>query len=453
MPEPIVQLRQVRKTYRQFSLDSLDFEMAPGRVCGLVGPNGAGKSTLLRILMGLVVHDSGLVRVMGREMPREQAAIKQAIGFVSEDMRLHPSRDLRWHADLVRSFHPGWDEARARTLAERFELSFGQRGAELSRGQAVKAALLLALAHRPRLLLLDEPTAGLDPLMRAELLDELARVVREEGLSVLFSSHVTGDVETIADDVAFLLRGRLVESGPRECVLAGGESLDAAFLRRAGREAARALNRCPLARASGWAIVYALAALVGAALVATRDEDVRSLGVSLIMGTLIGQCFHLPIVGVFHDITRGTRAFTLSLPVTPAEYAAGKLLANGLLFLIPAGAATLAVLATPADQRLFATPLVLLMLLGWLIFFFQNLGIALVTESMGITIVALLGELFVVGNGSMVLAPRIPGMLRVWGQLEGGGPIRDFAFVLMAFELAGVIALILFLMNRKRRFV
>ena len=240
MPEPIVQLRQVRKAYRQFSLDSLDFEMAPGRVCGLVGPNGAGKSTLLRILMGLVVHDSGLVRVMGREMPRDQAAIKQAIGFVSEDMRLHPSRDLRWHADLVRSFHPGWDEARARTLAERFELSFGQRGAELSRGQAVKAALLLALAHRPRLLLLDEPTAGLDPLMRAELLDELARVVREEGLSVLFSSHVTGDVETIADDVAFLLRGRLVESGPRECVLAGGESLDAAFLRRAGREAAHA---------------------------------------------------------------------------------------------------------------------------------------------------------------------------------------------------------------------
>lgn len=240
MPEPIVQLRQVRKTYRQFSLDSLDFEMATGRVCGLVGPNGAGKSTLLRILMGLVVHDSGLVRVLGREMPREQSAIKQSIGFVSEDMRLHASRDLRWHADLVRSFHPGWDWSRARELAGRFELSFGQRGGELSRGQAVKAMLVLALAHRPRLLLLDEPTSGLDPIMRAELLDELARVVREEGLSVLFSSHATGDVESIADDVAFLLRGRLVESGPRERVLAGGGTLDAAFLRRAGREAAHA---------------------------------------------------------------------------------------------------------------------------------------------------------------------------------------------------------------------
>lgn len=213
------------------------------------------------------------------------------------------------------------------------------------------------------------------------------------------------------------------------------------------------LARAELSLGREWALAYALAALAGAALVATRDESIRSLGVSLIMGTLIGQCFHLPIVGVFHDITRGTRAFTLSLPVTPAEYAAGKLLANGLLFLVPAGAATLAVLATPAEHRLFSTPLVLLMLLGWLIFFFQNLGIALVTESMGITIVALLGELFVVGNGSMMLAPRVPGMLRVWGQLEGGGPIRDFAFVLMVFELAAVIALILFLMNRKRRFL
>lgn len=213
------------------------------------------------------------------------------------------------------------------------------------------------------------------------------------------------------------------------------------------------LVRAELSLGRTAAMCYAALAAIGAALVATHDSTLASLGATLVVAVLIGQCFHLPMVTVFNDITGGTRAFAMSLPITPGEYAAGKLLANGLLFLIPSGAATLAALVTPADQRLFAAPLVLLMLLGWLIFFFQNLGIALVTESMGATIVALLAELFVVGNGMMIVAPRFPGMLRFWGQLEGGGPIRDAAFVLMLVQLAGVVALILFLMNRKRRFV
>jgi hypothetical protein len=213
------------------------------------------------------------------------------------------------------------------------------------------------------------------------------------------------------------------------------------------------LARAELSLGRAAALAYAGAAALGAGLVATGDPAIRSFGVSLIMGVLIGQCFHLPIVSVFQDIARGTRAFTLSLPVTPAEYAAGKLLANGLLFLVPAGAAAVAVLATPEEQRLFSAPLVLLMLLGWLIFFFQNLGIALVTESMGATIVALLAEIFVVGNGSMIVAPRVPGALRFWGQMESGGPVRNLAFVVLALELVAVVALILFLMGRKRRFV
>jgi hypothetical protein len=213
------------------------------------------------------------------------------------------------------------------------------------------------------------------------------------------------------------------------------------------------LVRAELSLGRTAAIAYAAAAALGAALVATRDHTLQSLGCSLIMGVLIGQCFHLPIVTVFQDIARGTRAFTLSLPVTPAEYAAGKLAANELLFLAPAGAAALAVLATPAEQRLFAAPLVLLMLLGGLIFFFQNLGIALVTESMGATIVALLVELFVFGNGMMIVAPRVPILRHLWARLEAGGPVRAAAFAVLALELAAVVALTLWLMNRKRRFV
>ena len=240
---PAVSLRGVRKAYRQFTLEAIDLDLEPGRVCGLVGPNGAGKSTLLRILMGLVRPDAGSVRVLGLAMPGDQRAIKRATGFVSEDMGLHARRNLRWHADLVRSFHPDWDEARAAELAARFELGFGQRGGELSRGQAVKAMLLLALASRPRLLLLDEPTSGLDPLMRGELLDELGRVVRDEGLTVLFSSHLTGDIEALADDIAFLHRGRLLEMGPRASLLAGTGGrgdLDTVFRSRLAREVAHA---------------------------------------------------------------------------------------------------------------------------------------------------------------------------------------------------------------------
>lgn len=251
MSTSLVSLRKVSKAYRRFTLEPLDLDLDAGRICGLVGPNGAGKSTLLRILMGLVRPDSGSVGIMGLSMPADQSAIKRATGFVSEDMRLHAARSLRWHADLVRSFHPDWDEAHARRLAERFELGFGERGGELSRGQSVKAMLMLALACRPRLLLLDEPTAGLDPLMRNELLGELGRITGSEGITVLFSSHLTGDIEALADDVVFLYRGRLLEAGPCERLLAdgaadviapaGGNALDALFRRRVDQEVSRAV--------------------------------------------------------------------------------------------------------------------------------------------------------------------------------------------------------------------
>src|SRR5258706_1743500 len=146
MPEPAVSLRQVTKTYRHFRLEGIDLDVGAGRVMGLIGPNGAGKSTLLRIVMGLVRPDAGQVRVLAQPMPAAQALIKRSIGFVSEDMRLHPSRSLRWHADLVRWFHPTWDEARLRDLAARFDLRLEQHAGELSRGQVVKAMLVLALA-------------------------------------------------------------------------------------------------------------------------------------------------------------------------------------------------------------------------------------------------------------------------------------------------------------------
>jgi ABC-2 type transport system ATP-binding protein len=211
MSEHAIALHSLIKTYKNFTLGPLELEIPTGTAVGLAGANGSGKSTLFRILMGLIHADSGEVRVLARLMPDRQAEIKQDIAFVSEDMSFHPRADLRWHADLVRSFSPGWDEMRAISLAKRYGLSWEQPLGQLSRGQVLRTMLLLALSRRPRLLLLDEPTAGLDPAMRAQVLAELGRTVHEEGLTLLISSHLPGDLDGLTDQVILLDRGQILQ--------------------------------------------------------------------------------------------------------------------------------------------------------------------------------------------------------------------------------------------------
>ena len=168
--------------------------------------------------MGMVRQDRGSMRVLGHAMPREQAAAKRDIGFVSEDMRLHGSATLAWHMGFVASIYPGWDPNYAELLLRRFNLHPEQTIKALSHGERVKATLLLALARRPRLLLLDEPTTGLDPVARHEVLGELMDVVRDERRGILFSSHNTQDVEQISDQITFIDRGRIIDACEKEAV-------------------------------------------------------------------------------------------------------------------------------------------------------------------------------------------------------------------------------------------
>ena len=212
---PAFSLTGIAKRYPHFALQDITLQLPEGQVMGLVGANGAGKTTLLRLLTGLAAPDEGQVTVLGHRLPEAQVAAKRDIGFASEDMRLYRSQSLRWHMDLVKNIYPEWDAAYAGELVKRFDVRPDQVLGGFSHGQRVKALLLLCLARRPRLLLLDEPTTGLDPVARIEVLEALADVLRDEQRSVLFSSHNTHDVEQLADSITFLHQGRLVASADK----------------------------------------------------------------------------------------------------------------------------------------------------------------------------------------------------------------------------------------------
>lgn len=219
MNDLAIRLEGVSKRYRHFALEDLTLSLAPGQIMGFIGPNGAGKSTTIRILLGLVHADSGRVHVLGHPIPAEGPAAKREIGYVSEDMRLYAAATLAWHMRFIAGIYPGWDAAYAAELLRRFDLKAEQRLKGMSHGQRVKAALLLALARRPRLLILDEPTTGLDPVARHEVLRELAAVLADEERTILFSSHNTQDVEQLSDTITFIDRGQVVATGEKEELL------------------------------------------------------------------------------------------------------------------------------------------------------------------------------------------------------------------------------------------
>lgn len=220
-----IECEGITKHYPHFQLQNVSLSFEQGTVMGLVGPNGAGKSTLLRIVIGLIAPDSGSIKVLGHSIPREQLAAKRNIGFVAEDMRLYESETIAFHMDFIKSIFDSWDDDYAKRLLRCFDLNKDQKVKGMSHGQRVKATLLLALARRPNLLVFDEPTTGLDPAVRKEVLDEMMNSLQDETHSILFSSHNTVDVEQISDHITFMYGGRIIESRNKEDFMDGWRRL------------------------------------------------------------------------------------------------------------------------------------------------------------------------------------------------------------------------------------
>ena len=192
------------KRYSTFTLDRVSFSLEEGHIMGLIGKNGAGKSTTIQSMLDLVHPDGGEIQMLGQNFRQNQTACKQRLGVVLGGVDFYPMKRLADITAVTRRFYREWDEAAYRHYLEVFELDEGKRVNQLSAGMRVKYAIALALSHRAELLILDEPTSGLDPVARDDLLELFLVLARREGRSILFSTHITSDLEKCADDITYI---------------------------------------------------------------------------------------------------------------------------------------------------------------------------------------------------------------------------------------------------------
>jgi ABC-2 type transport system ATP-binding protein len=241
MSEPVIAVADVTRRFgAKTALDSVTLTIPRGGVYGLVGANGAGKTTLIKHILGLLRAESGSVRVFGEDPVRNPKEVLSRIGYLSEENDLPGWMRVDELVRYSKAFYRRWDDAYAEELRTTFGLENGAKIKNLSKGQKARAGLVVALAYRPELLLLDEPSSGLDPIVRRDILAAVIRTIADEGRTVLFSSHLLDEVEQVADHVTMIRQGRIVVSAPlgeiKESHRVGGHvpSLDEIFVARVG---------------------------------------------------------------------------------------------------------------------------------------------------------------------------------------------------------------------------
>ncbi len=217
--DAILQLSGLCKKYDGFSLDNVSFSLPYGCIMGFVGENGAGKSTTIKAVLNLIRRDQGEIQVFGKDNIQNELEIKEQIGVVFDSLNLPEMIRPLDVGRMMKSVYRQWDGAKYDQYLAQFQLPAKKLVKDLSRGMKMKLAIAVALSHSARLLLLDEATSGLDPIVRDEILDILLEFIQDESCGVLFSSHITGDLEKIADYVTFIHQGKILLSEPKDLLL------------------------------------------------------------------------------------------------------------------------------------------------------------------------------------------------------------------------------------------
>ena len=216
---PVLEIKDLEKRYTGFSLDKISFTLEAGYIMGLIGPNGAGKTTTIKLIMNLLKRDGGEILLFGQDNIIEERKIKDRIGFIYEDNYYYEDLTLREMKGLIAPFYSSWDEKTYKGFLSDFGLPENKKIKELSKGMKVKFSLVIALSHNADLLILDEPTSGLDPLIRREVLDLLSALIQDENKAVLFSTHITSDLEKSADFITLLNDGKVVFTTAKDSLL------------------------------------------------------------------------------------------------------------------------------------------------------------------------------------------------------------------------------------------
>ncbi|KKK34670.1 MULTISPECIES: ABC transporter ATP-binding protein [Bacillales] len=208
--DKVIEFENISKEYSGFSIKNIDLNINKGYITGFVGANGSGKSTTIKMIMNLVKPDSGEVNIFEMNHNNDEKDIKQKIGFVYDDNIYYEGLNLRDLHKIVAPAYKNWDKKAFQHYIETFDLPLNQPIKYFSKGMRMKASLVLALSHNPELLIMDEPTAGLDPVFRKELLNILQEIMMNENKTIFFSTHITSDLEKIADYIVFIKDGEII---------------------------------------------------------------------------------------------------------------------------------------------------------------------------------------------------------------------------------------------------
>ncbi|PEE35123.1 ABC transporter ATP-binding protein [Bacillus pseudomycoides] len=208
--ENIVELKNISKTYKEFSLKNVSFNIKKGFVTGFIGANGAGKSTTIKLIMDLINKDSGDIKVFGKDYQKDQVSIKERIGFVYDDNIFYEDMTVQQLKKFIAPAYKKWDENQFEFYMQRFELPTNVKMKKMSKGMKMKTSLVFALSHHAEFIIMDEPTSGLDPVSRREVLDVLYDLMVDQDKTIFFSTHITTDLDRIADYIVFIHNGEVV---------------------------------------------------------------------------------------------------------------------------------------------------------------------------------------------------------------------------------------------------